>query len=167
MVLKTRTVRSCFYLGPCLDSELFCFSPLLTLLPLSRLRIVSVLASRQRRENFTENQGFSASLKTVLLASLGKLGKVKSGSLPRGRLMCMSRGCQSLGASICKIFTKASGSACRIRFIFHTPAAKALLPLQFSLCSGLSGEGLCVYLQRNRLTCFTAPGTNQKEREVT
>lgn len=47
VVLKTKTVRSCFCLGPCLGSELWGPSLLPTLLPLSSLRILSVVASRE------------------------------------------------------------------------------------------------------------------------
>lgn len=148
VVLKTKTVRSCFCLGPCLGSELLCLSLLLTLLPLRSLRILSILASRENWGKCMGKQGFSASLKILILALLGT---VKSGSRPRGRLICRSLGCQSSGASICKIFNKVSGGICDLQFIFHTSAAMALLPLWFSLhchlrrgslslvCTGLGG----------------------------
>lgn len=66
-----------------------------------------------------QNQGFSASLKILLLASLGKPGKVKSGSIPRRGLICTSPGGQSSGASIRKIFTRASGGTWHVRLLLR------------------------------------------------
>lgn len=83
-----------------------------------------------------------------------------------GRLICTSLDCPLSEASICKIFNQASGDMCHIWFTFHIPVAKALLPLQFLLSSGMSGM-VSVWIFREIIWDVQQLWSHQKERVVT